>query len=243
VNMELVAECADRVRDPDLRAVTVAGLIARYAAVDRQLAGSARTPAELVRDGAETILVVPTMAYVIAAWIAASRSAVAVSALVRDGLLAGALFDAAAVIRLANDLGTGLVERSAADHEQLGRELLRADEHQGAGSFSERLARFSESSELLSRIRKDVVYGEFNLGLDNLAADQPVARSVERFVANLVHYSTLYQRRRRTLGEGLAEIVRRTGERRIGEVVERFVSFHERLYRHRFEAAEGEYAI
>ncbi|MCP4654906.1 MAG: hypothetical protein GY856_05745, partial [bacterium] len=47
VNMELVAECADRVRDPDLRAVTVAGLIARYAAVDRQLAGSARTPAEL----------------------------------------------------------------------------------------------------------------------------------------------------------------------------------------------------
>ena len=85
------------------------GLIRRYEAVNDLLLDRVHSKDALVNVSINTILVIPVLTYYISVLTEVLQPSRAIGTLIENGTLQKALEDAALMVRLLNDLGTGLV--------------------------------------------------------------------------------------------------------------------------------------
>jgi hypothetical protein len=221
------------------------GLVNRYWAVNRTLEARNAPQLELAAIGAHSILVWPTVGYYAAVLGEILNPNDRYSRIIEDGTLAEALYKAALLVRLLNDVGTGLLQQAAEQRQRLLDELSASYERNGEtlNTISLLLLSNTDMPERLTRIHKDLFHGEFNVALHTVRQMRSVPDAIRVFGETLEYFSWLYAQEQTRLEELLATIAERTCDHRISALIGRFVYFHEELYSHRYTAAVGEYAI
>jgi hypothetical protein len=244
-----VETCRDVVQAADANPVGPLvrdGLLSRYRAVDRSLRGQSLSRLELATLGAQTILVVPTLAYGMGVLAIASATSPELQAILADGSLADVLFDAALLVRLQNDIGTKLLRMPPGEQSSLIRKLSRRAVERRKVEAADALALLAEESEFemaLTRLHKDILNEEFNVVLWHARRAGDADAALRAFGDSLTYMSELYAHHANRLTAGLAALDERFGDRRMTTVIERFVRFHERMYSNRYTDRNGEYAI
>jgi len=220
------------------------GLIARYQAVNHLLEQDHLTREQMAQIGADSILVMPVLVYYTAVLGEILRPRRGLRSLAENGALAGVMRDAALLVRLLNDLGTPLVMLSPTEQEVLVDMLIVYYQTNPSDmrTLSDVLIGIDDMS-LLTRIRKDLEFNEFNVALYGTLDIQPVPKAIKAFGRNLVYFTQLYHHRYACLREDLDAISRALNDDRIGALALRFVGFHEYLYNSPFNTTVGEYAI
>lgn len=222
------------------------GLLSRYRAVDRSLRGQNLSRLELAMLGAQTILVVPTLAYGMGVLAVAGATVPELQAILADGSLAEVLMDAALLVRLQNDVGTRLLKMPPDDQAGLVRRLIHRATQRRLVEAADALMLIAEEAEAevsLTRLHKDILKDEFNVALWHTRRAADAGSALRAFGDSLSYFSTLYELHSQRMAAGLAGLDERLGDRRMTTVIERFVRFHERMYSHRFTERIGEYAI
>ena len=216
------------------------GLANRYRGVTRLLESPFMPLSRRLEIGVDTILVEPVLGYS-AGLLGDIHQPEAFPEVIADGSLAEALYTAAFLVRLLNDVGTTLLSQSEGERELL-IETLRK-EARGAPSFSRLLLDSAERfGPMMTRLQKDLEHGEFNLCIPS-AVNLPAAQCLPLFVDRLTQVSALYARGKLRLRELLDGLSERLDQGAISQVIGRFVSFHERLYTHHYSDSRGEYAV
>lgn len=221
------------------------GLISRYQAVNGLLERRALTLPQLADIGAEAILVVPTLAYYVAVLGEVIRPLERFHLVIENGTLARALYDAALLVRLLNDLGTRLVTQTPIDRAALVQALAmyHRDDPETTPTIADLLSGFSEGSGLLTRLHKDIAYGEFNVGLYGVADLTPRPEALLAFEHNLAYFAQLYAQHQSSLQEMSAMLTDHLRDDTLSTLIVRFVRFHEQLYANPYHMDIGEYAI
>lgn len=221
------------------------GMVDRYASVNDLLASKPMTREERVHAGTHAILVAPTIGYYVTVLAHKVRPMEGFSELVEDGTLETALYDAALLVRLLNDLGTPVLKMSGTERKQLvGQiEVCWTTNFTPAHTFFEVLGQFTETCVELTRIRKDTLFGEYNLALDLLPQDAGMTETLTVFEENLDYYSELYTKHWGRLKQMTDRINERLQDDVVSQVILRFVKFHEMLYSNAFNSKNGEYAV
>ncbi len=244
-NIEACAELASMMDRCQTGSLLREGLINRYQSVNRTLEAQNMPRLELATVGAHSILVAPTLAFYAAALAEIIRPNPHYYRVIEDGLLNEALYDAALLVRLLNDMGTDLLRQSE-DQRRILVNGLRTTYLKNGNTLNTLpllLLSAADVDEALTRIHKDVFHGEFNVCLFNLRHIQQVPDAITMFEHNLAHYARLYAEHTARLEENLQAIRERLHDEVVSRVIHRFVQFHVRLYSHRFTTAVGEYAI
>lgn len=240
-NVESGAALADAMAGNPLGEELRDGLVNRYRAVSRTLSGRHLPVVELAAVGAQAILVAPTLAYYVG--VLSEVDGLAVAEVVRDGSLADALYDAAVLVRLLNDLGPRLLRPD----ERARRALLTALDR----AYRRDPGRYPRVGPLLlaatppqlgSRLCKDLRYREFNVCLYGLRQAARVPEALATLATNLDYFARLYALHRSRLDGALHRLAARMGDPRAATLVERFVRFHERLYANPYHHTDGDYA-
>ncbi len=243
-NVHSCVEVANAVRGSRLGDVTQEGLIRRYRAVSRLLNDAELSLEEVIDVSTYAILVSPTLAFYIAALDDIRRR----RGLPRfDGecdLIAAALYDAATLVRLLNDMGTVLLrmpEDNCSDFlVELEDQAGEADSGEEAFTF---LSRILTGRLNLTRLHKDLEHGEFNVSFFGIDAGGGPLQAAVIFRRNVQHLRELYLKRYQRLEDSLNQLSRKLKCRDVSRLVIRFVEFHEKLYSNPYTSAEGEYAI
>ena len=237
-NIDSCAYIADTMATQHCGQLLREGLVNRYWAVTRTLCTEFSGPPELAVLGAHSILVAPTLAYYVIVLAERLRPNPRLRALVHDGSLDEAFYDAALLVRLLNDIGTPLLEQPAARHR-----LLSAAAAAPGGLFPWLLARAAHDVAL-TRLAKDLRHGEFNVALFRPRhAEADPADQVAQLVRALTYFAALYVTHTARLRASLAAMAVRLGDASISRLIDGFVQFHRRLYAHDYTTPEGEYAI
>lgn len=242
-NIQSCAEAADRMNDFQLGDFFRQGLISRYEAVNALLHQNVTEQDALIKVSTDTILVIPVLTYYTAVLMEKLDRNPALGTLIESGALFEAMEDAALLTRLLNDIGTNLV---ATDQfyahllNDLYMQLSPTASH--VATLGDLLLRHGERSELMTRIRKDVTFAEFNVSLHNLMTAPPTPLSLLLFGNNLVYFQHLYRERRNRLINNL-QIIRQTLKNdSVVALIEGFVRFHEYIYQYQFDEQAGDYA-
>ena len=202
------------------------------------------TRPQLADVGADAILVMPTLAYYVSVLAEIVRPLDQFPQVIEDGTLADALYDAALLVRLLNDIGTELLVMPASEQAALLDTLrLRLAEQPEAATLPNVLMAAGGQGTQFTRIHKDVLFGEFNVSLYGLEDIFCGSKALQVFGDNLAYFSQLYSQQRASLGEAVHLINERLADERIGQLIIRFVQFHEELYSQPFQTSAGEYAI
>ena len=243
-NIEAGAELADYVRDCNAYELVRHGLVRRYQGVNQLLESQTMSLARRVAIGIDTILVVPTLAYYIAALAERIRPRSALPELIVDGTLAHTLDDAALIVRLLNDLGTTLLMQGSTERaaflETLHR-YYRADPV-GQPTIADVLMHVAPHTAALTRLEKDIMFGEFNLGLHGVL-DCTVPEAVAILGDHMDWLAHLFTETAARLADNLKLIGARLRDGLISELIGRFVHFHMILYSKPHATHAGEYAV
>lgn len=233
----------ERMADLAIGPVLRHGLVNRYAAVTRTIDGEHLPALELAALGAHTILVAPTLSFYVGALGELLHPDPAFAGCVSDGALSEVLWDAAMLVRLLNDIGPQLLTCATAGRRTVWRALRTAYARERPSTLEELLLSDSAPSTVLTRLRKDLRHGEFNVALHRprLAASMPAA--LDALATAVDYFATLYALHSGRLATGLAALRRRLEDPRPLELVDRFVRFHEHLYANPYTDATGEYAV
>jgi hypothetical protein len=244
-NIESAAELANMMDRCQTGSLLREGLINRYQSVNRTLEAQNMSRLELATVGAHSILVAPTLAFYAAVLAEIIRPNPHFYRVIEDGLLNEALYDAALLVRLLNDMGTDLLNQSEDQRRLLvnGMRTTYLKNGDTLNSLPLLLLSIADIDETLTRIHKDVFHGEFNVCLFNLRNIQRVPDAITMFEQNLVHFARLYAEHTARLEENLQTIRERLNDDVVSSVIQRFVQFHIKLYAHRFTTTVGEYAI
>jgi hypothetical protein len=234
-NMEAAVDVAATADGTPLGGVVRDGLVERYRAVDRTLSPRHLSRLELALVGAHSVLVVPTLGYTLAVVADLVHPVPGLAGVVADGILPDALYDAAVVVRLLNDVGPGLL--------RLGRNarrdaMRRVRAEAAGGDLAATLA-----GVRFTRLAKDLAHGEFNVCLYAARRAPTSAAALDALESDLDFFAGLYALHRTRLVEALDRLTVRLGDHRPAAVVDRFVRFHARLYANPYQEAAGEYAI
>ncbi len=222
------------------------GLKNRYRAVNdlldpRWLNGS---KPRLNKASTYAILVIPTLAYYIGVLGEIITPTARFPRIIENHLLSRALYEAAFLVRLLNDLGTWTLQLTQEQHQALATVLqLRSAKHTSPTTFAAGIALTIQDAHVLSRVHKDLQYGEFNVALHGLRGSAFDADAVLRFSENLAAYTRLYTRVNNRLRYHLSLIEDQLGQDWVGHLIMRFVRFHETLYSNNYTTEDGEYAI
>jgi hypothetical protein len=219
------------------------GLGNRYWSINRQLDDMTMTLPELVNSGAWAILVAPTLAYYSVLMIEALQLDDRLAPLIETHALEEAVFDAALLVRLLNDLGP-LVTLNARE-QKAAIDLLMARYRKNPQDFDrihDLLETTDEIRHLLTRIRKDVQHGEFNVALYNLA-DKPPMTALLTFQSRVAYFCQIYVRRREHLEQTLDAISKILGDDRISTMILRMITFHQVMYTYEHTTPKGEFAV
>jgi hypothetical protein len=244
-NIEACVEMAQSMRANRSGELLRAGLISRYRAVNQLLDGQDMPLSRRVDVGADAILVAPTLAYYIAALAEVVQPLECLSCVIADNSLAAALHDAAVLVRLLNDLGTRLVTFAPGERAALLRALLAHYEErpERASSIVDLLSGFGNGNETLTRLHKDIAFGEFNVALHGLGHITCMREALQVFENNLAYFAQQYAAHQRSLQTTLVVISQRLADDRVSALIDRFVRFHEQLYENAYYQSAGEYAI
>lgn len=214
------------------------GLMDRYRSVDRSLHGEYLSRLELACIGAHTILVAPTLAYMLGALAEKVHPLHGYPSNVSNGLVSDVLADAALLVRLQNDVGTALLRMAPAQQAaHLGR-VRQPEPERGV-----ELLRRHGHDPAFTRLHKDLINGETNVALWHARRTEDPEEQWLALAESLSYYAALYAQHSARLSAGLAELDSRLGDRRPGTAIERLVRFHERMYAHRHTDSSGEYAV
>jgi hypothetical protein len=97
--------------------------------------------------------------------------------------------------------------------------------------------------QMLTRITKDLAFGEFNVCLDGMRGLPASAETFDAFEYRLAHVCAMYERARHSLLDAARLMTGRLRTNLISSIVVRFVEFHRRMYADSFDTESGEYAI
>jgi hypothetical protein len=243
-NVETCLELVNTIRGYRSEELVVDGLIRRYQGVNYLLEHKHIPPKKLLEVGMDTIMVVPTLAYYVGILAEEIRPVRNYPAIVENGLLLSALEDAALLVRLLNDVGTCLLEQSDAEHEALKYALWNAQESECFSSFDDLLVQATEEyPATFTRLRKDIMYREFNLCLHEVSQASSVAGAIDTFHQQLVYLSEIYRAHQHRLSITLDQITDYTESTLIVDLLTRFVGFHQMIYSQPFSEPTGEYAV
>jgi hypothetical protein len=194
----------------------------------------------LIETGADTIMVMPTLAYYVGLIAEEIRPLPGYQSVLEDGTLHDPLQSAALLVRLLNDLGTGLLEQPDEVHRALVN-YLRAE----AGNFStfDELLLAQNYTVLFTRLQKDIRFGEFNVCLYETRKAQSVEEALDTVYEQITYLSRLYRVTWQHLQDTLQVIDTRLNSHLIGNLITRFVRFHEMIYSQPFNEPCGEYAV
>ncbi|MEM1244136.1 MAG: hypothetical protein AAGG80_04875, partial [Pseudomonadota bacterium] len=220
-------------------------LMRRYISVSKIIDHSQQaTRVELAAWGRDSILVVPTYMHCIGALDLVEPNP-NFSQSINNGLLNAAMQDGALCTRLLNDIGTHLLKADASQRQELftcWRNIIPKNT-QDVFTKIQHLAEHPDYHECLSRIRKDLNHGEFNVCLDNLASQSTSENNLEIFFKNIDYYADLYQAIRHKLHNNLTYLNDLLDNDQISTIIGNFVKFHEYKYSFDYESMQGEYAI
>lgn len=219
------------------------GLIRRYEAVNDLLLDRIHSKDALVNVSINTILVIPVLTYYISVLTEVLQPNRGLATLIENGVLKQALQDAALMVRLLNDLGTGLVVTNQY-HSTLLNDLYAklppsADPDT---TFADMLMEHSKQVQLMTRIRKDISFAEYNVSLHSLMTSPPTTTTLLLFGSNLVHYQQLYRQARERLNANLQTIRQMLKTDNVSHLIDQFVGFHEHIYQQNFDEQAGDYA-
>lgn len=246
LNLETCIDLAESIPTHYVSSLLRQGLIDRYEGVNTLLESEFLTPSQLADVGTKTMLVMPTLVYFVEPVVNIPNPNPALAEVVEEGLLAQALYDAALLIRLVNDLGTKAITLSSSEKTILEKKILSYYQEQKISNESLTINEFFAkiSSQFgLTRIYKDAVYGEFNICLDRCRKMNSIPEAVADFFKSLTFFAELYEQRHTRLVESLELISRRLNDDRPSTIIMRFVEFHEWLYSNDFETGKGEYCF
>lgn len=219
------------------------GFIDRYEGVTQTLEVSHGLPLnELVRMGTNTVSVIPVLAYFAGVLAEIIRTATKLNSVIQDGTLADALTTSAVIVRLVNDVGIPL---TLSQHER--KVLMTAlwghyqTNAAHISSVDHLIISASDENAMLTRLQKDILHGEFNIALHNLAYSGSISEALTLLENNLASLSELYYRSQTHLHDLLASIDRRLNNRTLSNLIAGFVRFHEMIYAEPYNSTIGEY--
>jgi hypothetical protein len=211
------------------------GLIERYRALDRSLSAPYLSRLELAHLGAHSVLVAPTLAYGIAVIADLAHPVAGLAGAVADGDLPAAMYDAALLTRLLNDIGTAPLRSAPGARRAAGADLRAGvDGRDLAGALT---------NPRFTRLAKDLAHGEFNVCLYAARRAADASAAVDALAADLDYFAGLYALHRRCLARALARLTERLGDPRPAVLIARFVAFHRRMYARPYDHAAGDYAV
>lgn len=213
------------------------GLSWRYQAVNQMLYSLDMPLPERVDVGAYAVLVIPFLTYYISVLNEIILPTDKLDILMDEARLEKALYKAALLVRLSNDVGTDLL-MSDECHPALLDMLARAPQ----ATINETLLALSADVPYLTRFQKDIAFGEHNVCLYDVGASANSSRSRTRFEHNLTYLGHIYRANREQLLGELREISVLMGSDMTSKMIWRFVEFHEKLYSAPFKSQTGEYA-
>jgi hypothetical protein len=242
-NIQSCGDLVDRMQRYQLGDALRQGLIRRYEAVNDLLLDRVHSKDALVNVSINTILVIPVLTYYISVLTEVLQPNRALPTLIENGTLQKALEDAALMVRLLNDLGTGLVVTNQY-HSTLLNDLYAklppsADPDT---TFADMLMEHSKQVQLMTRIRKDISFAEYNVSLHSLMTSPPTTTTLLLFGSNLVYYQELYRKARERLNTNLLTISQTLKTEHVSHLIYQFVTFHEHIYQQNFDEQAGDYA-
>lgn len=219
------------------------GFINRYASVSQSLdAHINMTLEELTNIGTHTVSVIPVLAYYIGVLTEVIDPQPEIKGIIEDGLLEDALATAATIIRILNDMGVAATY-STGKRTSLLHSLWKTAESRPANvqTITQLLCHVANKTEVLTRFQKDILYGEFNICLHNLAYTESIEYGISIFGENLTYFAQLYRQSQMHLRDVLAALDRRLKNNTVSNLINGFINFHEQIYTHRFDTTAGEY--
>lgn len=236
-NVETCIRVAQALEGAQLGNFLREGLSWRYQAVNQMLYSLDMPLPERVEVGAYSVLVIPFLTYYISVLNEVILPNATLDALFEDSRLEKALYKAALLVRLSNDVGTDLLTSDEC-HPALLDMLARAPQK----SINEVLLDLSADVPYLTRFQKDIAFGEYNVCLYDVGASANSSRTRTRFEHNLNYLGHIYRANRAQLLGELREISEILGSDLTSKLIWRFVEFHEKLYSAPFKSQTGEYA-
>jgi hypothetical protein len=241
-NIEACLEVTRQVAGFKVGPLVLQGLTNRYAAVNSLLDEPASALPRLVHIGVDTILVEPTLAYYVGIFAEDILGLEHFDSVVDEGLLPEALYYAALMVRFLNDLGPVLLTQTECDRSTFVYMLTRPFDHSEQSLFDVLENAPGGLRPYLTRIRKDILHGEFNISLYGIT-QLPARQAIPVFEQRLNYLSTLYTQAEARLAELLDQISDRLGDSTTSHLILRFVRFHEHIYRHEYDEPVGEYTV
>jgi hypothetical protein len=239
VNLQTACNVVEVMRNCVAGPLVTAGLQSRYEGVNQILCGALDLKTR-VETGRDTILVVPTLAYYVSLWSEKVRPNTHFFGLVFDGTLEHVLQLAASQSRLLNDLGS-LVLQPPVERRAMFQGL--ADAARPGERLSEViLAHAKDYGSDLTRLEKDLTYGEFNTCLDDLRGE-PAEESLDALEHRVAYCADLYAAQRVEFEGLLKTLSAQRGCADSANVIGRFVTFHEVLYARSHKQLSGEYCV
>lgn len=240
-NIETCKISADMLEGHTLQKYYLDSLKWRYEAVNRQFNGRLQTNSldELLEIGAHSILVIPVLIYYIAtlAEITDTRD----EALFTNPKLHEALYSAALLVRLTNDLGTNLL-LSKAHRKQLIKQLhaeVISSDNQTLVQALEKIAGYNPA---LTRLQKDIQHGEYNLCLSQFEDQLLTQASLQAFASLLDQLADTYAKHTHRIEANLEHLKAFPAVTFLKQIIIGFVKFHEKIYAQRFDTQDGDYA-
>jgi hypothetical protein len=246
-NIEACVEVADAVEIEPLHSLSLSALIARYESMNKLLESNEFALIDLLESGAYTILVIPTLGYFISTLARITAMEARLERMVDEGTLAGALYDAALLVRLQNDIGTSLLTFDDSARLSFLHKVEERSRERNRESLSGLLARIGREYPPLNRIYKDASLGEFNVCLSGIGRESFSSEILTEFGCRLALLAEIYTAHKARLASALQELQRINDglkDNFVSRIILRFVRFHERLYDgHYHDTVDGEYAI
>lgn len=241
-NIEACADMVTSTQKYQLGKMIQHGLINRYRGVTGLLSNRDLELSERLDLSTNAILVAPIVANFISGLCEEVNPVENFQKVVQNNTLSEALYLVALLIRLLNDLGTGLIMQAAEDRANFFDGLRRREASDETIVSIVREAVQTHGS-LLTRIDKDVRHGEFNLAFYDLYDKPSIEDALNTFEQRIRYFAQLYRESRARLMTLLESMSLTLKDERAGAIIHRCLVFHEQLYAHSFEEAEGEYAV
>lgn len=220
------------------------GLYQRYRTADRVLHDHEMEMSGVMSASTYAILIIPVIGYYLEGVASIMGIRDRLPELMRDGLMFRALYQAAQLTRLLNDMGTQVIRQQPEQRERLIAELrmkARGVRTNNIHAFLRETT--SEYGALLTRITKDVKHGEFNMMLYNLRHANSLDDALLMFGERLNMFSAVYERGYGKMWNYLHQLSERIGDDRLSKLIATSVIFHEKMYLHEYTKAQGEFAV
>lgn len=197
------------------------------------------SPKTLAEHGAKTILITPTLAYLIGV-VDIFYPNPKLNKIIQQNLLAKPLEISSCMIRLFNDAGSKLIMASNDEQELVFNKIRQIYQKQISIFRDTSILDFLEEiyktqcelniQSYLKRIKKDIIHGEFNICYDNVRYLVVSEESLNMFFENIRYYSNLYQIDKATLTNHLQDIDKQLGSTKISTIILNSIKFHQKHY-------------